>query len=335
MAEQPQNQSSDEIDLGQLFQLIGRGFNQLGLGFLKLFLYLKKRALIIGGLAILGVVVGYGLNQITEKKKKIEVIVKPNLDSENYLYDVVAEIQSNIKSKDTTFFNDLGIRNMDLAQFKISVNPIEQDKSKKVDIDYLELLEKFQNNAQFSDVIRAEITKQSALNHRIEFLFNDAEEGQNFADKVMMYINSSDYFKELIDISNSNSETRLKENELLIQQIDSLIVGYTQSLGKNNSVISDAKLLLNNDEPLDITGLLQLKNGLIRNSAQQRLDLQKGKNIINVLNFGKPQQVVKSFFRKRLISIPMVLVLLFFLWEIGAYLNRKAKYLIVEKQDSK
>ncbi|MEL7271418.1 MAG: hypothetical protein AAGL34_17735 [Bacteroidota bacterium] len=335
MAEQQQNQSSDEIDLGQLFQLIGKGFNRLGIGFLKLFIYLKKRAFILGGLVILGVAAGFGLNQITEEKKKIEVIVKPNLDSENYLYDVVAEIQSNIKSKDTAFFNDLGIRNMDLAQFKISVNPIEQDKSKKVDMDYLELLEKFQNNAQFSDVIRAEITKQSALNHRIEFLFNDAEEGQNFADKVMTYINSSDYFKELINISNSNSETRLKENEMLIQQIDSLIVGYTQSLGKNNSVISDAKLLLNNDEPLDITGLLQLKNGLIRNSAQQRLDLQKGKNIINILNFGKPQQVVRSFFGKRLILIPTILVSLFLMWEITVFLNRRAKDLVMKKQDSK
>ena len=143
MAEQQHNQSNDEIDLGQLFQLIGRGFNQLGLGFLRLFLYLKKRALILGGLVILGVAVGFGLNQITEEKKKIEVIVRPNLDSENYLYDVVAEIESNIKAKDTTFFKDLGIEGVDLVQFEISVNPIEADKSKKVDLDYLELLKSF------------------------------------------------------------------------------------------------------------------------------------------------------------------------------------------------
>ncbi|MEL6306400.1 MAG: hypothetical protein AAFQ20_16680 [Bacteroidota bacterium] len=65
MAEQQQNQSNDEIDLGQLFQLIGKGFNRLGVGFLRLFLYLKKRALILSGLVILGVAMGYGLNQIT------------------------------------------------------------------------------------------------------------------------------------------------------------------------------------------------------------------------------------------------------------------------------
>ncbi|MFT5737592.1 MAG: hypothetical protein ACI9SG_001941, partial [Maribacter sp.] len=34
--------NSDEIDLGQLFRMIGNGFNSLFRGFLKVFLYLKK-----------------------------------------------------------------------------------------------------------------------------------------------------------------------------------------------------------------------------------------------------------------------------------------------------
>lgn len=324
MAGQQHNQSNDEIDLGQLFQLIGRGFNRLGIGFLKLFIYLKKKAFIIGGLVILGVAIGFGLNQITEEKKKIEVIVKPNLDSENYLYDVVAEIQSNIKSKDTAFFKDLGIVGVDLAQFKISVNPIEGDKSKKVDIDYLELLEKFQNNAQFSDVIRTEITKQSILNHRIEFLFKDSQEGVLFANKVMDYINSSEYFKDLVGVSKSNAQIRLQENQSLIQQIDSLVLGYTKQLGEEGSKIPEGQLLLNDDEPFDITGLLQLKNGLILNSAQQRLELQKNTKIINILNFGKPQQVVKSFFGKRLVLLPVVFISLFLVFEFISFLNKRA-----------
>ncbi|MEO0506204.1 MAG: hypothetical protein AAF090_08640 [Bacteroidota bacterium] len=325
MAEQQQNQSNDEIDLGQLFQLIGRGFNQLGLGFLRLFLYLKKRILIIGGLVILGVAVGYGLNQITEKKKKIEIIVKPNLDSENYLYDVVAEIQSNIKSRDTAFFSSLGIQGMEISQFMISVSPIETDNSSKNDMEYLELLEKFQDNSQFSDVIRTEITKQSALNHRIEFLFKDAKQGIEFAQKVMSYINSSDYFKQLIAISTSNAKTRLKENDVLIKQIDSLILGYTKNLEKNNAGVPEGRLLLDKEESLDITGLLQLKTNLIRNSAQQKVELQKGKEIINVLNFGKPQQVVKSFFGKRLVLLPLILLGIYFAGLFFSFLSKKAK----------
>ncbi len=59
-------------------------------------------------LAILGALTGFGLNQIISKKMKTEVIVSPNLESKNYLYDVVAELQANIKAEDTLFFTEFG-----------------------------------------------------------------------------------------------------------------------------------------------------------------------------------------------------------------------------------
>ncbi len=62
----PQN-SSDEIDLGQLFRMIGNGFNNLFKAFLRLFLYLKKNVIILLSLIIVGGAIGYGLNQIVSK----------------------------------------------------------------------------------------------------------------------------------------------------------------------------------------------------------------------------------------------------------------------------
>ena len=99
---------SDEIDLGQLFKMIGNAFNSVFRGFLRFFLYLKRNALIIIGLAVLGVAVGFGLKQVISKKMKIEVIVRPNLESKEYLYDVVDEIQANIEAKNEDFFKELG-----------------------------------------------------------------------------------------------------------------------------------------------------------------------------------------------------------------------------------
>jgi hypothetical protein len=98
------NNSSDEIDLGQLFNLINKGFNNLFKRFLRLFLYLKRNALLLLGLVVIGVAIGYLLNQVVSKKLKTEVIVRPQFESKNYLYDVVNEIQANIKAKDTAFF---------------------------------------------------------------------------------------------------------------------------------------------------------------------------------------------------------------------------------------
>ena len=71
--------SNDEIDLGQLFNIIGKGFTNLFKSFLRLFLYIKRNLIKLGILVLVGLLVGFGLNQIIIKKQKIEVIVKPNL----------------------------------------------------------------------------------------------------------------------------------------------------------------------------------------------------------------------------------------------------------------
>ncbi|PRX56926.1 hypothetical protein [Flagellimonas meridianipacifica] len=329
MEEQPVNKnSSDEIDLGQVFQMIGNGFNKLGIAFLRLFLYLKKRAFIVGGLALLGLCIGYGLNQITEEKSKIEVLVKPILDSKNYLYDVVAEIENKIRAKDTIFFNDIGIKVEDLGHFKITIESIEGKNNKKEDLEYLKFLEKFQNNTQFSDVIRSEILKNSSLNHRIIFTFKNPSEGKVFAVKVMEYINSSDFFRDLTAINRENAIIRLKQNELLIKQIDSLIAEYTESIAGDKSSPAENRILLDNEKPMEITSLFQFKNSLIQNSAQKRIELQEQEEPINILNMGNPQRIVKPFFGRKLVLVPILFVAIFLVWELILIFDKKARALL-------
>ncbi|TAI47547.1 hypothetical protein [Flagellimonas allohymeniacidonis] len=329
MADQPAKQNnSDEIDLGQLFQMIGRGFNKIGIAFLRLFLYVKKRAFILGGLIVLGIGIGYGLNQIVEKKMKIEVIVKPNLDSENYLYDVVNEIQSNIRTKDTFFFKSIGAPIEELSQYKVSVTPIEQKKNIKGDLEYLQLLEKFRNDEQFQDIVRKELLKSSVLNHRIIFSFRDPSKGPLFSEKVMAYINSAEYYKELILTSNRNAKNRIELNELLIDQIDELIQKYTSGLDQKTNQNLDGRILLDNEEPMDLTGLLRLKNSLIENTQRKEIELREQTQAINVINFGRTQSMEKSFFGQKLVLLPTVFLFLFFTFEIISYLNRKSSELL-------
>ncbi|WP_435624048.1 hypothetical protein [Flagellimonas sp.] len=307
--------------MGQLFQMISKAFNKLGLAFLKVFIYLKKRAFIFGGLILLGLGVGYGLNQITEEKRKIEVIVKPNLNSENYLYDVVEEIQNNLKSEDIAFMESIGIPVRDVKQFKISVEPIEVDNDRKGD---MELLEKFKDIPGFSDIVRMELLKNSALNHRIIFEFKEISEGKVFAESAMTYINSSDFFQRIIAISNENARTRIKQNEALIQQVDFLIKSYTESLNSDNIEKLDNRIQLDNEKPIDLTGLLQLKNNLIQNTERKKVELEEQQKAVNVLNFGKPQRIIKSFFGKRLVLIPLIFLGAFILFDFIKMVNAKA-----------
>ena len=126
MAKEPANNAppNDEIDLGQLFRMIGNGFNRIFISFLSIFLYFKRNAIVLSVLIIVGGVFGFGLTKLVSQKLKIEVIVKPNLESKNYLYDVVAEIQANIEAEDTIFFRDIGIDVAMLEDFEIEVAPV-------------------------------------------------------------------------------------------------------------------------------------------------------------------------------------------------------------------
>ena len=167
-----QQNNSDEIDLGQLFQMISRGFNAIFRFFLRVFRYLKRSIFILIGLIIIGLAAGFGLNQISTKKLKAEVIVEPQTESKNYLYDVVNEIQANIKAEDTTFFKSIGIEEIDFDALEVTIAPVDDNKvSSESEMKYLELLQSFGNTNAIGDIVRAELQNKSSFNHRITFYF--------------------------------------------------------------------------------------------------------------------------------------------------------------------
>lgn len=322
----PNSNSTDEIDLGQLFQLIKKGFNRIGRGFLRLFIYLKRNALILLALVIVGAVIGYGLNKIVSKKLKTEVIVKPNLESKNYLYDVVDEIQSNISAQDTLFFKSIGIDEIDFAGLEVTISPVDDNKeSTESEMKYWELLQSFENTDAIVDIVRAELQNKSSFNHRITFFYKNPVLGKVFAKKVIEYINTNPYFEGLIEISSTNAKSRIQENQILLEQVDEIISNYTNSLGeKGNNTISD-RIVLDNQEQLNIADLFEYKNLLIRDIEAKKIELMELTEPISIINFGKSQVVRKPLFGKNIVLIPAVLLVLFFLISFLKFLNKKTK----------
>jgi len=326
MADQPVNQNnSDEIDLGQLFQMLRNGFNKLGVFFLRLFIYLKKSALILIGLVVLGVAIGYGLKFITTEKVQLDVIVRPNLESKDYLYDVISEIESNIKDKNPTFLNRLDITGEDLKGFEISIVAVkkEEKEDNEKQLEYLEVLQKFQNTDLIADVIREELLKKTELNHRITFTYKNSN-GEEIARKLLDYINSNGYFTELLSVQNENSRERIEKSEVLISQIDTIIQSYSKNLNKQGSPLETGKLVLQNEERLNVTGLITLKTELIEDIEEKKMELKQLNGPISIINFGNPHQVGKAFFGKKIIVLPLLFIAIFFLLSFLKYLNRKA-----------
>ncbi|WP_350293390.1 hypothetical protein [uncultured Croceitalea sp.] len=318
------NNNSEEIDLGQLFQMIEKGFKKVLTSFLRVFLYLKKNIFIIGGLAIIGLAIGYGLNKMTSKELKTEVIVKPNMESKNYLYDVVNEVQANIKAKDTSFFNSIGINDIDFKRLRVEISRVESSSSPESDLKYLELLQSFENTGTISDILRAELLNKSSFNHRISFFYSDSDSGQRFAKSIIEYINTNEYFDGLIEINRTNSKNRISENRILLKQVDELIANYSKKMAQDDFLDGNDRIILDSKEHIDITGLFDLKNDLIKDIEAKKVELLKQTDSVKVINFGKSQQIQRPFFTRKIVLIPLVLVGIFFLISILKHLNRKA-----------
>ncbi|NER09915.1 hypothetical protein SAMN06265375_101563 [Muriicola jejuensis] len=322
---------SDEIDLGQLFALIGKGFNRLFRGFLSIFLYLKKNLIILSILIVVGTLGGFGLKLLTGEEQKLDVIVTPNIETKNYLYDVVAEIQSDIRSKDTVFFSELGMEIARMKGFEIEISQVkvQGSSSKEDEMKFIELLKDFENSEAISDLVRSELEEKTTKDHRITFYFKDSSIGEEYARKILDYINSNSYYQSLLKVYTENAQNRIQRNDSLISQIDLLISNYTQKMLREQAS-SEGRLVLENQESLDIPSLLNLKNRLIQETESKKLELEKRKDAITVVNFGKPHKVQKPLFQKKIAWVPLSFIGIFFLFSFVRYLNQKAKEMQLE-----
>lgn len=327
----PKNPSaSDEIDLGQLLELIKKGIKSFGNFFLRIFIYLRRNALKLVGLLVLGLAISFGLNQIISKKLKTDVIVRPNFESKNYLYDVVDELASNIKSRNENFIQEMGISATDLEGFKIEVTAIEEEEVKTEEVvlnemKYLEVLQNFKDESFVIDILRSELSEKSVIDHKITFTYKDPTGGPALVEKLMSYINTNTYFNDLKAVYTENAKSRIEKNTLLIDQIDELVDNYSKGLLAEKQKSGTGVVYMEKENTLNVPSLLNLKEKLLKEIEVKRLEVAQQTGVLSVLNFGKTQEVSKSFFNQTYFLIPTILVVGFILLSFFKYLERKAK----------
>ena len=320
-------QSSDEIDLGQLFKMIGRGFDNFFEAFLRFFLYLKNNFVILAILIFAGFAIGFALKYVISDEMKTEVIVKPNFDSKDYLYNVVKEIEANLKNKDTTFFSEMGIVVSELKSLRIEIEQIQDERYKEIDFEddlkYLEVLQNFKEDSFVIDAVKSEIQKKNNLHHRITFFYKNILAGRAASLKLMEYIENNTYFNELKKVYNQNATLKVERNEELIDQIDNLITGYIENMSKTGNTGQNT-LTLDTENGLDITSLLALKNSLVSDTERKKLELVEQEEVVHIVNYGRSQIVRTPIYAQGITIIPAILLAFFFIYAFIKYLNKKA-----------
>ena len=87
-------------------------------------------------------------------------------------------------------------------------------------------------------------------------------------------------------------------------------------------------MVLENQEPLNVPSLFELKNQLIQDTESKKLELERRKDAITIVNFGKPHKVIKPLFQKDIVFFPLLFVGVFFLFSLVRYLNKRSAELL-------
>lgn len=246
LLEQP---NSEEVDLGQLFRLIGNGFNRffrfigkilfgLFLAFVWLVFFLKKHIIKIAIAAILGFCVGYLKEKVGTPIYQSSVVVKQNYDTGKNLYALIDYFNKLIKDRDT-----LAVRNELNVSGKLASSLVMIEI--KPTVLETQLIKNYDNYIKELDSVLASTIDYKTYSKSVNsWEFREHQLIINSKEKV----NLNPVFEEIVDKIN-NSEYFKRENEKDINQLNNRENALKEVLIKSDSLINIYKRVL--EMPLD------------------------------------------------------------------------------------
>jgi hypothetical protein len=236
------NSNEEEIDLGSLFAIIGKGFSKLfnfignifkGIfhGIIAVLIFLKKNIIKIGIAAI----IGGGLGVFLEVKKvdsySSDLLVKPNFKSARQLYDNVNYYNDLVKQKDTASLEKtFNINKATAASLKgFAIEPIktENDIIKSYN-DFILEVDTTTVKSYTYDEFKTSFSEFDYKVHQINVIAAKNDVFKHLDDVIISSVVNNRYFDRIKSLTNENlnrTDSLLRQN---LGQIDSLRKVYMQ-----------------------------------------------------------------------------------------------------------
>ena len=311
-------QHSDEIELGVIMKSFGRGIKGLLRAVFSSFQFVRKHAIIIGILVTGGAVGGYVLDNSLEKNYRNELIVIPNFESVTYLYDAVEMLNAKLKTKDTAFFNHIGLH--DFASFReFNIEPVTDVynlvKKDKVNLDVFKI---FAEKGDIQKVTSDMVTGKYYRFHKIT-VFAKGESAHNQSmQTILNFLNSNTYFESYGKIIKQNLSQKVTRHKEMIAQIDSLL----QSVYTSGPTVKEQSISIS--EKSQYAELFKVKTDLVKEIAQTEVELEDAQKTIREVSIIQdiPQQKI---FSNKTLSLPLLLLGAYCGLFLLIYLNRKLR----------
>jgi len=233
---QKQQNNEEEVDLGSLFIIIGKGFskffNFIGSIFkgifdflIEILLFLKKNIIKIGLATIFGAVCGFLLQSNSPEKYGSDLLLEPNFKSVMQLYNNIQFYNDLVKQKDTIgLVNTFNLSKEEAASLKkFTVEPIVNDN------DIINGYDEFITEVDTATVssysfeeFKASFSNYDYKIHKVQVISEKNNVFKKLENKIISSIVENKYFKRLKELTNENlnrTDSVYREN---LAQIDSL-----------------------------------------------------------------------------------------------------------------
>jgi len=313
---------NQDIDLFDLFKGMRNLFKKCLIYAYRFGRFMVRNALLIIGLIILGVVIGYGLSKLIKPLQTAEILVAPNVESTAYLYGKVEQINQSLKNKDHKLSTNFSTENLK----KISVEPVEDITSvlKNLEDFPQDIIPRISENYSDESTFYDKPLYAPAYDlHRIVMVASDSLVDLN---AFTAYLESNTFLQQKRTAAVSSIEKEIEANNFSISQIDSITSNISVALKKGSNSLG---ILSNNtnyfsDENSVSSSLINSKSELLLRNTDLNQDLIALDAVFKV--YSKSAWVEKTSLRSLLVFIiPVLLVLLFICYHLLIRFKKRFK----------
>jgi len=252
-----------EIDLADIFSLIGRFFKGIVYFFFKILDFMIKRWWIFLLLIIVGASLGYFTK--SEPSYKANLLIKTNFKSQSYVYTAIQQFSDNLAEGDTDFITSLG-KNPETYSI----------------VEVLDIIAYIGEN----DRVLGEMTREFKLEddkelfatdrflstykfHKLELGLSSDKQLEDI-QSLLSFINDNEYARGLKAQGIKSHKEFLESQEKSIEQIDKLIESNNVENGFTNSTAGEGFYF--NNRSYDIAGLFDIKTILTKSLEEYKTD---------------------------------------------------------------
>lgn len=341
-----QQNNEEEVDLGSLFKIIGKGFSNLfnfignifkGIFhfFILILLFLKKNAIIIGGAFILGGAVGFFLQKTKSDIYTSQMLVEPNFDSAKQLYNNISFYNDLVKQKDTLgLMETFGIKKTAAVSLKsFSIEPVFNEND--IINSYNDFIIKADTTTVKSytfDEFKAAFTDLDYRIHKIDVTSKQNDVFTKLDEVIISSVINNKYFKRLKELTNENLNRTDSVYRRNLSQIDSLRKVYMQvMIEEAKKQTSGTNIDLGGEKrttkELELFETNKKINNDLRNIV---LDKSKKYEVVNVISNFQPighqiKGITKNYTFQLAVLASGLVVLILLLIQLNKYLDNYKK----------